>query len=71
MLRSRFAIPIVLAAIVAQASCGEPGGEVSDEAADSIAPNMVTGTTGAPGPGTVGTPGTPGATDPDTVSGTR
>ena len=49
--------------------CGEAAdAPASDAAADSLAPNMVTGTTGAPGPGTAGTPGTPGATDPDTLS---
>ncbi|MBW3629788.1 MAG: hypothetical protein KY464_10880 [Gemmatimonadetes bacterium] len=61
---------IVSAALACLGACSGAGEDapLSDEAADSLAPNMVTGTTGAPGPGTTGTPGTPGATDPDTIS---
>jgi hypothetical protein len=64
----RLAAPILL--ILAGACAAEDDaaatGEAGAGAADSV-PEIVTGTTGAPGPGTVGTPGTPGATDPDTI----
>lgn len=62
----------VLALAFAIAACGGDTAETpqADPAAsDTIAPGMVTGTTGAPGPGTAGTPGTPAATDPDTIAG--
>ena len=59
-----------LALALAIAACGGDTAETprADPAAsDTIAPGMVTGTTGAPGPGTAGTPGTPAAADPDTI----
>ena len=59
-----------LALAIATAACGGDTAETPESdpsASDSIAPGMVTGTTGAPGPGTAGTPGTPAATDPDTI----
>lgn len=61
----------ILSALACLGACSGAGDDapMSDEAADSLVPNMVTGTTGAPGPGTTGTPGTPGATDPDTIAG--
>lgn len=67
---NRYSVLPALLALALVAACGGGDAETNAEAAseDSIAPGMVTGTTGAPGPGTVGTPGTPAATDPDTLS---
>jgi hypothetical protein len=67
-MRHRTALPLLIAAALLTVGACRGGDDASDTqpAADSIAPGMVTGTTGAPGPGTVGTPGTPGAPKPDT-----
>lgn len=60
---------LALFGTLAAAACGggEPETGAETVAGDSVT-DMVTGTTGAPGPGTVGTPGTPAATVPDTTT---